>query len=452
MSTALDNIAAQIASSGAYQPRHLAQPAMLGTGAASAVPEILTGGSALQALQRSALARQVIEGSIAGEPAGSGVMRLATYTRPAATQAAMGPAAQLALQAGGQAGGLAPLQPIAMGAANAGSGATVANTVGGLGGMAINASTAARAPATAAAAAAAASSAPTQAAAAASLTAKLRAGLTPVLSRGAVMRGAGYAGAGYFAGQLANQLMGEHSGTAWDEAATGALTGAGIGAGIGSVVPGVGTAAGAAIGGGLGGLIGYFGPKNSGETPTNQELARQLQQLDKMATQAGLDGDTRMQLALQLQAGRQTVNSKTAMKQLGAQLQQQVPQLAAQAQQQREAQAQSLAMQAAFAPLLSKYLDRYATTARESQVLMNQVAESLGGGLGDIYRQRGASYVADADQMNAALAAQVLNSPNEQALELQRQLEAQLQQQALARMAASQTGGGAVDLNALLAG
>lgn len=441
MATALDQIAAQIAGGGAYQPRHMANPLMLGAGAEPA--------SALETLRRSALARQVIEGRVVGDPLpGSGLQQVATYTRPiAAEQAALPAARQLALQAGQGVGGLARLQPIAMGAG--GTGATIADAVGGLGGVATSAYGAARAPASTAAAAAA-SAAPANAARAAGLTAKLRAGLTPTLTRSALMRAGGYAGAGYMAGQLTNTLVGEHSGTSLDEAATGAVTGAGIGAGVGSIVPGIGTGVGALLGGAAGGLIGAFGPKNAGETPTNQELARQLGQLDTLAARAGLGADARTQLAVQLQAGRQQVNSKTAMKQLGAQLQAQIPAMAAEAEQQRRNQAESLAMQAAFAPLLTKYLDRYATTARESQALMDQVAGSLPAGLSEIYRQRGASYVADADQMNAALVGQVLNAPNAQAQELQRQLEAQLQQQALARMTAGNAGG--TDLNALLAG
>lgn len=412
----------------------------IGAGAAGALPKApgaaieRAPSSALAALRNGGLARQVLEGQVLGDPAvGAGVQQLASYTQPAAAAAE-----QLALPAGRQLA-LQAAAP-ALGAAGGAAGAA-----GGLGGVGTSAY---------GGAAAAVAGAAAPAAVAASTTARLRAALTPALGKGAYLRAGAYGAAGIYGGQLENKLVGEHNTSGWDEAATGAITGAGLGAAAGSLLPGIGTAVGAGVGAGVGGLVGYFGPKESGYTPTNQELARQAAKVEKMAVAAGLDQDTRTQLALQLQARRETVNDKTKMKGIGAEIQAQIPAIAGQLQAERRQQAQALAMQAAVAPLLQRYLDRTATSARESQVTLNDAANSLPAGLADLYRARGASYVSDADSMNAALAAQALQIPNQQAKGLQDQIRAQVQSQAIAQIAAqlggARQGGNALDQ--LLAG
>lgn len=218
-----------------------------------------------------------------------------------------------------------------------------------------------------------------------------------------------YGVGGYAAGQIANKLVGEHNHTSNDEALTGALTGAGVGAGLGSLVlPGVGTAVGAGAGALLGGALGKFGPKNKGVGPADQELARQLAQVDKLASRAGLNDDAKANLALQLQAARGAVGSKTEMKAAGAQVAAMIPQIQLQAQADTQQRARALAYQAAMAPLLAQYLDRSAGSARGSQAAMDQAAGAVSGPLADAYRARGAQYVADTDASNVALASQAL--------------------------------------------
>lgn len=418
---------------------------------------------ALDTIRRGGLARQVIDAQVLGEAGpGAGVQRLATYTRPAASGVS-----QLALQAG-EAGGALGAAPraFAMGPASSGAGSVAANIAsslgaaggggGGLAGGAGAAASAAGAGAGGAGAAAAAGGA--EAAASGGLAALLKSKLTPVVTRGSLMRAAGYAGAGYYGGQLTDKLIGEHSGSSLDEAATGAVTGAGIGAAAGSIVPGIGTGVGALVGGGIGGLIGAFGPKTGyGVTPANAELAKQMDALNKLAGQAGLDQDSRSLLAAQLQGLGAQIGDKTSTKQIreaAGQIIGQVPLMAAEAAQQRKRQSQALAMQAVMAPILQRYLDRVASSSRESQVVMNDAASRLPADLADIYRARGAQYVSDADAMNAALAAQVVNQPNAQLADLQRQIQNQASSQTIAALAAqlSGTGGQASSLEQLLAG
>lgn len=417
--------------------------------------------TALDTIRRGGLARQVIDAEIAGGGGvGQGVQRLATYTRPAASGAS-----QLALQAGEAGGGLARLSPIAMGAGSGGAsaGSTAANIAASLGGVATSplgagAQMAAGGAGGAAGGAAAAVAAGGGSAASGGLAALLKSKLTPVVTRGSLMRAAGYAGAGYYGGQLTDKLIGEHSGSSLDEAATGAVTGAGIGAAAGSIVPGIGTLAGGAIGAGLGGLIGAFGPKTGyGTTPANAELAKQMANLDKLSASAGLDQDSRSLLAAQLQGLQAQIGDKTTTKQIreaAGQIIGQVPVLAADAAQQRKRESQALAVQAMMAPLLQRYLDRVASSARESQVVMNDAAGRLPGDLADIYRARGAQYVSDADAMNAALAAQVVNRPNAELQDLQEQIRNQASAQTIAALAAqlSGTGGQVNSLEQLLAG
>lgn len=419
---------------------------------------------ALDTIRGGGLARQIIDAEVVGGGApGQGVQRLATYTRPAASGAS-----QLALQAGEAGGGLARLSPIAMGPAGGGGGtgavaANIASSLGGAaggGGRVMTGANLATSGAGAAAGGAGAAAAAGGAGAAGSggLAALLRSKLTPVVTRGGLMRAAGYAGAGYYGGQLTDKLVGEHSGTSLDEAATGAVTGAGIGAAAGSLVPGIGTAVGGLVGAGVGGLIGAFGPKTGyGTTPANAELVKQMGALDKLATQAGLDQDSKQLLAAQLQGLQAQIGDKTSTKQIreaAGQIIGQVPVLAAEAQQQRKRETQALAMQAMVAPLLQRYLDRVASSSRESQVVMNDAAGRLPADLADIYRARGAQYVSDADAMNAALAAQVMNQPNAQLADLQQQIQNQASAQTIAALAAqlSGTGGQVSSLEQLLAG
>lgn len=401
-------------------------------------------------------ARTPIMGELAPAAAPLGVQQIASYVRPDRGAAAAGALGGSPLGGGGSQlvrqalsagprvtalGGAAPAAARVMTAADLAAqvpGAARAITVADLGlGMAAGAPAAGRA---------------------AGLGAKLRSAMGlgaggATLSRGALMRAGGWAGAGLLAGSLEDKLVGEHSGTSWDEAGTGALTGAGIGAGIGSVVPVIGTGVGALAGGLAGGVVGLLGPKSRGETPTNEELARQLAAVDRMALSAGLDQDARTQLGLQLQAARQTANSKDQVKQLSADLQMQIPQLTAQATGQRKQEMQALMMQAMTAPFLQKYLDRSASSARESQTVLNDAAARLPAPLAELYRARGANLVSDADSANAAMAAQIANMPNQRAVDLQRQLEAQVQQQLLARAASAAAGSGSgTSLDALLAG
>lgn len=283
------------------------------------------------------------------------------------------------------------------------------------------------------------------------LAAKLR-GRLGVIPKGGLMRGAGYAGLGVLAGSATDKLVGEHNNSSWDEAATGAVTGAGVGAAIGSVVPVIGTGVGALAGGLGGGVIGLLGPKTGGETPTNQELARQLGVVDQMASKAGLDADTRNLLAMQLQTGRAGVNDQAGIKQLSAEVQAMIPQLAVEQREMKKQESRTLALQAMMQPFLEKYLDRSATAARESQVVLNDAAGRLPAPLAELYRARGANIVSDADSMNAALLAQILNQPNADAQQLQEQINAQIRSQAIAKAAAQTTGGGPQSLDQLLAG
>lgn len=236
---------------------------------------------------------------------------------------------------------------------------------------------------------------------------------------GSIGRGGLYGLGGYAAGQLANTLIGDDGKgkTNADEIATGALTGAGMGAGLGSMImPGVGTAVGAGLGLVGGGLVGWLGPKQTGDKAVRSELNSQTTKLNKVLDTYGASSDLREQALAQLTSASYAAKSKGDVKAVAEQIASSLPAAAEQdrqlAKQRQFQQSNNAAVQAWLQPMLQSVLDRQWYSAQQQQDMANSLAgQYKDPALAAAARSMAASIPADTAAQQAALLGQLSTTP-----------------------------------------
>lgn len=227
----------------------------------------------------------------------------------------------------------------------------------------------------------------------------------PTLSRGALMRGAGYLGAGMLAGNLVEGVTGSDDGT-FDDALRNMAVGAGAGAAGGSLFAGIGALPGAIVGGATGFAHGLLTGRDDQETEHGRAVQHQTERITEVLNEAGASPELREMVLQQLNVNAATVPGRRDVNTIGdniiAALPGAIMEDAAQQTAQRERQANIAAAQAWMTPMLSDQIARSNYYALDAQNAMMGVAAQLPPELRAAAQARAAMVPLANSQLNAS--------------------------------------------------
>lgn len=268
-------------------------------------------------------------------------------------------------------------------------------------------------------------------------------------TKGGLFRGAGVAGAGMaLSGVVDNfDIGGENS--AIDRAASGGVLGAGIGGGVGMALGLAGPKGWAAAAGGaliIGGAKHLFGEKRPTIEQMHGDVDTTRQSILELGNMYGLEGDALGDILLQWDAGtRMFLDSKDkdGLANYTAQMSQQLPMLMLQQKQiqdqdrkENERYESMIGMQAQFAPMFGRQMDRASEASQMAHATSGQAASMVQERhpqLAALMRTSSANNLAASEQLYTSYAAQMAMGP-QRAADTQ-DLENRLMQEEIARQA-----------------
>jgi hypothetical protein len=247
--------------------------------------------------------------------------------------------------------------------------------------------------------------------------ARLRGGLTPNLTRGSMLRAAGYAGAGLMGRGLVDQMNIGGEGSSWDNMLAGGTAGLGIGAAIGSVIPGIGTGVGAGAGLVVGAALeGLFGDKSNKEGRMQEAYDRTSGVIQDLGNRFGLNEEYMANIMLSYEAQAQMMMEagdeaglKALTEQMKVGLADTMLQYRLEQEMERKQQDRMLAIQNQFAPIFSSIIDRSAVNSEAAYGQALTAADNLAASnpqLAELVRMNAANSRSSMDAMMAAYASQ----------------------------------------------
>lgn len=206
-------------------------------------------------------------------------------------------------------------------------------------------------------------------------------GLSGDLSLADLGPAAAYFGGGQLAGSFANNLLGGNNPNNTSNTPTivsDIIKGAGTGAGIGSLFEGVGAIPGALLGGAVGGASAVIGraagAQQTGGAAVKDELGKATTKLAGTLSAAGVPAALQQNAMMQMQLGAQGLTSRAQVRQLSAQIGQQLgPQLA----QQKYQMAMAGAVQSWLGPMMQQQLNQQQFYANQEGSAMKDIASQM---------------------------------------------------------------------------
>lgn len=241
--------------------------------------------------------------------------------------------------------------------------------------------------------------------------------LKPTVTRGGMLRAAGYAGAGIMGRGIVDNMNIGGEGSNWDNILAGGTAGLGIGAGIGSVVPGIGTGIGAGVGLLVGGALeGLFGDKSNRESRMTEAYDTTTGLIRELGTQFGLNDEYMSNIMLSYEAqARMMLESgdEEGLKALTEQMKVGLADTMLQYRMEQEMEAKQnermLAIQQQFAPIFSSIIDRSALNSGVAYSQALVAADNLAASnpqLAELVRMNAANSQSSQDALMAAYASQ----------------------------------------------